>query len=419
MAINFVGGNKNNAGANTTILSNYTPTAGNAVIVFLSVNGAVTNVTCVDTNNNPLTAGPTATNGTTIIFSFYILYSKTGATSFTCNWTTSRVSSITLEEYSGANGINANLAGNSATGTSATASISVATEDNNDWIVCGLADVGNTLTASVGNSRQSVISGTSCRQILMDNTVASPSSVTCSATLTSSAWAVVAIELRLITPGFIQSAVGGTTAGTSTVVTISPKAKNLVIIGVALLLTSDSVSSITDSVGSTKYIFVTAINNSTAARIELWAGFVVGSPTTITVNFAITTAEVVIAEYEDVAVLGLNTTGIDTGTTATLSQTSEDINNVMVEVIAVAGNTTYSSGTPGTLRNSGTQNAVIGCALADNTSASANVSIQVNIVLGASIATAKAMVELRSVPVLFTVENLPCVMLDKLSIIAY
>lgn len=400
MAITFVNGTKNNATTNTTITGTYTPTAGNTVIVFLSVISSATNVTCKDNNNHFLTAGPTATNGTTHLFSFYMLGSNSGATSFICNWTTTGICSITVEEYSGVSLINAGLAGNSTTGTSAIASITVTTEDNNDWIVCGLVDAGNTLTASTGNSRQQVIAGTSARQILMDNTVVTAGSVTCSATLTSSAWAAVAIELRTLTPVFVQSAVGGATAGTSAIVTISPAAGNLVIIGVALLLTSDSVSSIVDSVGTTKYIFITAINNSTAARIELWAGFVIGAPTTITVNFATTTVEAVVAEYKNVKALGPFTSGITTGTTTILSLTTTDNNNYVVEVVAAGGNSTYSSGT-GTLRNSGTQNVVIGCALADNTTTSANTSLSVSVTLGTSLANAEAIVELRSVPPIY------------------
>jgi hypothetical protein len=199
MAIVQKGGNKNNATSATTVTVTYTPVnTKNVVIVFLTVN-ALINIQQVKTNDGTaLTAGPTTSNGSAHIYSFYASGTPAGTTSFVATWAVSAISSITVEEYEGPNAINASLAGNTATGISTTATISVTTEDANDWIVCGLADLGNTLTGSVGNARQQVTAGTAARHVLIDNTIASANICTCSATLTSSAWAAVAIELRLI-----------------------------------------------------------------------------------------------------------------------------------------------------------------------------------------------------------------------------
>lgn len=197
MAIAQVNGTKGNATAVTTITLTYTPTVGNSVLVFLQATAAITSVTCKDNNNNFLTAGPTATNGVQHLLSFYVPASITGATSFILAWTTSANCGAVLEEYSGSTSINAGLPANSNFGSSGTATITVTTEDANDWIVCGLADAGNNLTTTVGNQRQNVTAG-SVKINLVDNTVVTAGSVTCSATLTSTTWCAVAIELRFL-----------------------------------------------------------------------------------------------------------------------------------------------------------------------------------------------------------------------------
>ena len=400
MAIGYRGGQKSNSSGVSSAMVGYTPLTGNIVFVFLNLASSVTTVTCKDSNNVSLTAGPTVVN-TCAIYSFYYTVPASAPSSFTPNWGSNKAYSITIVEYSGATSVGTS---NFNSGSSNAPTITMTTQDANNWMVASLGDSSNTITYLTGNSRESVIVG-AAEQITLDNTRATTGSLTCAGTMISTTWVAVYIELRLILGPiqYVQSAKGGGTAATSAVVTISPAAGNLVVIGIALLLTSDSVSGITDSVGSTKYTFLTAINNSTAARIELWTGRIVGSPTTITVSFAITTAEVVIAEYSGVAVLGINKTGTASSTSASLTQTNEDNYNYMVEVAAAGGNTTFASGT-GTLRNSGTQNLVIGCALADNM-ATTQASVTVAITLGTSLANAEAMVELRTVPPLFVEPN--------------
>lgn len=200
MAITPVNGTKGNATGVTTITLTYTPTVGNPVLVFLQATAGITSVTCKDNNNNFLTAGPTAVNSVQHLFSFYIPASITGATSFILAWTTSANCGAVLEEYSGNASINAGLPGSSNVGSSATASITVTTDDANDWIVCALADAGNNLTTTVGTQRQNVIAG-SAKINLIDNTSVSPGSLTCTATLSSTQWCAVAIELRTTTLG--------------------------------------------------------------------------------------------------------------------------------------------------------------------------------------------------------------------------
>lgn len=185
----------------TTITCTFSPTAGNRTMVFFDSGAAITGatVTCADNNSNALTAGPTQVTGASVNAKEFDAIAITGATSYTCSWTggTSTAASMTAEDYSGSLGINRALSGNTATGTSGTASVSVTTEDANNWVICGIAGIANTFTVTVGNQRQNQ-STTSQKQVLLDNTSVLAGSVTCTATSTSQAWTAIAIELRTV-----------------------------------------------------------------------------------------------------------------------------------------------------------------------------------------------------------------------------
>src|SRR5438876_5474351 len=89
---------------------------------------------------------------------------------------------------------------NSGSGTALT--VSVTTQDNNNWVVAGFAQQGTTgtLSAQTGTLRQvKVTTGASywVKGALTDNTSATPASVTNSVTATQSTnWAAAALELR-------------------------------------------------------------------------------------------------------------------------------------------------------------------------------------------------------------------------------
>ncbi len=89
---------------------------------------------------------------------------------------------------------------NSGTGTALT--VSVTTQDNNNWVVGGFAQRGTTgtLSAQTGTLRQVKVStGVSnwVKGALTDNTSATPASVTNAVTATQSTdWAAAALELR-------------------------------------------------------------------------------------------------------------------------------------------------------------------------------------------------------------------------------
>jgi hypothetical protein len=198
MAIIPIGGNGVTTGAVSGLTESvtYSPTLGNTIVAFLSTNGAVTGIVAQDNLANNLTAGPTIGSAGSTIYSFYYPSVPTGVTSYTFTWTTSRISRIVIQEYSGATaGVNASLVGNTAGATSALATITVTLDEAADYVVFGFHG-SNGLTVTNGNLRQST-GGSPGSSLIVDCTSFSLSSVTASATLTSSAWAIIAIELRV------------------------------------------------------------------------------------------------------------------------------------------------------------------------------------------------------------------------------
>lgn len=187
------------SGSVTALTCTFTPTTGNSVVLFFDSAVAVSALGCADNNSNALAAGPTKTN-TGINYASFTGTAIAGANAYTCTWTTSTGASITGEDYSGVLSLNTALSGNTASGSSGTASITVTTEDANDWIVFGLVDGANTLTTTVGSERQNQ-STTGQKQVLVDNTSATPASVTGTATMTTTTWAAIAIELRTAASG--------------------------------------------------------------------------------------------------------------------------------------------------------------------------------------------------------------------------
>lgn len=197
MAIAFVGGAVADiAVIGTSMTVTYAATTGNILCAFATFATAPSALTVKDSNANLLTAGPTATN-TSLLTSFFYTASA-GVTSLVAAWTASRQGSLGVVEYSGVTGgVNAALAGNVAIGTSTLASITVTTEDANDWVVAGLGTGANTSTILVGNAREKSALSTA-KVNIGDNTAATPSLVTVSGTtLVSGNWEAIALELRL------------------------------------------------------------------------------------------------------------------------------------------------------------------------------------------------------------------------------
>lgn len=205
MAIAFVGGtNTASVVGQSGFTVSYGAIAGNVVVAYIGLGGPVTALTMKDNNGTVLTTGPTATVAATneIMSAFYT--AAAGVTAYTLAWTTSKGYGFALAEYSGVtNGVNAGLAGNTATGSSAAPMIIATTQDNNDWLVGGFNTGVNVFTVTNGTER-AVSSLTGNRTGVVDNTAAVAGAVTLGGTLlVSSFWSAALVELRV-------------TAGTST-----------------------------------------------------------------------------------------------------------------------------------------------------------------------------------------------------------
>jgi hypothetical protein len=201
MAINYISGAVNSASTSVNTISvTYSPTAGNTLVVFVGINVSNAGLTVVDNLSNSLTAGPTLTLGTSISSSCHYYTVPSGVTSITASWTTNRECGIVVLEYSGVVAVNASLSGNAVDGTSASPSITVTSQDANDYIVAGFV-CSQVFTMSTGTQRQHVASGT--HNYCGDNTSSTAGSITLGGSQTSANWIALAIELRasIGTPG--------------------------------------------------------------------------------------------------------------------------------------------------------------------------------------------------------------------------
>jgi hypothetical protein len=183
----------------TTCTVTVTPTTGNSVTPFLITSGTISSPSCADNNSNALSAGASESATSVVVYVFYGT-AISGATDYKCSWTTSRTAILLFMQYSATGGtlsFNASLSGNAGTASSASASLTVTTQDNNDYNVCAFANgSSNAFTVTVGTSRETGSQGV-FRGVLLDNTVATAGSLTCTATLTSALWVGASIEIRL------------------------------------------------------------------------------------------------------------------------------------------------------------------------------------------------------------------------------
>ena len=165
----YVGGNGvfQSGGATTETVA-YSPTAGNAAVLYFATGAAITGLTVKDNLGHTLSPG--STSG--LLATFYQYPVPAGVTSYTATWTTARQSSLTVEEYSGITAINASLPGNTASGSSGVATLTVTDEESGDITVYGFSSA-SILTATVGNQRHQT-TGSTARLTTVDNTSAGP-----------------------------------------------------------------------------------------------------------------------------------------------------------------------------------------------------------------------------------------------------
>lgn len=202
MAIAFVRTAQNRDGtAGSTLAVNMTVTAGDCVVVLIDYdNGAVLPSSVTDNagnayalrasklNNHLVTIWSTAANGTLAATSITATFPTTGVV----------LRSMIAADYSGVASLGLS-AGTS--GTSVSPSVSIVTQDPNNFVVAGMhsnSALSTTMASGTGNLRATIQAGAGSNcDGYVDNTGAGTGSITCSVSIPGSVtWAAVAIELR-------------------------------------------------------------------------------------------------------------------------------------------------------------------------------------------------------------------------------
>lgn len=209
-AIAFVDGASAGEASSDSTSHNLSATSqvtGNSCVMKISIdrtNSPSTTITGVsDTSSSTWTAGPTITNTGNTTIALYSAFNMLGnAVTVTVAYSATTWSTIAMECYSG------NVAfgnTNTSTGSSTTPSVSVTTQDANNWVVSGCSfrtSVGTSWSANVGALRRSYDGANTNSAAFgsIDNSSVSAGSVTTSATLGGSEeWACAGIEMRSTT----------------------------------------------------------------------------------------------------------------------------------------------------------------------------------------------------------------------------
>jgi hypothetical protein len=208
MAIAFVANQYSGtvSGSNQIVSGVFTPTAGNTLVAAITINSGSVTVSSVTTNAG---TGDTATfvarkvSGTCTVEIWYILSCQSSSSRMTVNLSGSTTASLICQEYSGVVAIGTN-ANNSAL-TASSLSVALTTQDTNNFSVVGLGSDGANAwnsSFSAGTFRQRGGTG-NANGVMGDGTAASPSSVTCTGSLSlgTGNLAGVAVELRTSSGG--------------------------------------------------------------------------------------------------------------------------------------------------------------------------------------------------------------------------
>jgi hypothetical protein len=175
-----------------------------------------------------------------------------------------------------------------------------------------------------------------------------------------------------------------------------------IVVGVAILNTTVSVSAITDTAGNS-YSLKSSINNGTAVRVELWEAHSITANASNVIAVTLSGSSLASAAYEEYAGASLGVGNIGTAATGTNANPEGDVatqdgNNWGVTAIAVASN----SGDTFTANLGTKRKAVIpalttaSIALVDNTSPAVVSGLRNGIVLSASRAWTAASLEFRT-----------------------
>jgi hypothetical protein len=271
--------------------------AGNTVKVGLAwktTTASISSVTATGCNFFPYKN--TTSNGTSESVAVWIGQNCPSISSVTVTLSAGSVWVTTVNEYSGVVAIGQVT---SATGSSANPSVSITIQDSSDWVVMESASVGSdgVPTANTGNLRSANLTGSTSSDVAAgacDDT-ASSGSVTCTDTITSSAWAAIGIELRTANPPdplLVQAMGTGTNAGSETANGVQfslPQAAlagNAIICGLTYPYSSSRTVSVTDNESNAWQKAVSVGSTTGDMTVALWyATNVAAGTVTITVTF--------------------------------------------------------------------------------------------------------------------------------------
>ncbi len=306
-----------------------------------------------------------------------------------------------VEEYSGvatSSPLDQQAGANGTSTTPATGSMS--TDKLGELMFCGVGSAGsNTFTAGTNYIVLQSTSFEADEHQILTGTTTQTGSFTLGSSL---AWA---LSCATFTPSagpisFVGTAVCTAFSAASGTVTRTQTAGNDVVVTVAIRTTTSTVSSVTDTGGSTYAARGPGINNGTVARMEIWSARSAAVSTSVTVNLGASSKFVAcVGEYSGVAALGAASTATGATTTPTIALTTQDANNFVVAGFAAQGTATFSANV-GALRGStntagGSASTNVGGALNDNGATTAS-SVTNTATLSASNSWAAEALELRS-----------------------
>lgn len=180
---------------------------GDDVFLFPGTNSnTITANSCSDGSNTWTKVGESRNSGGSHQMYVALFHSVIGTAvgSVTCTFSASVAGNAEQQalEYSGVAALGTNTTVNSGSSGSTNPSASITTVDNNDFVIAGFSAFACvTYTAQNGTIRTRAANNCTIGQALIENSSASPASVTDSATISSQPWAGIAVALRSTTGG--------------------------------------------------------------------------------------------------------------------------------------------------------------------------------------------------------------------------
>lgn len=357
--ITRIGGAHNNTGVSTapTSLSiPYSSSSGNTLVATCALGNTSSSISSITDSGSTWTLRAYINNGTAVRSELWSTTAggSVASKSFTIAMSAGTPASCALEEYSGVGSL-----GTTATsyGNSGNWSVTLTTQDANDFIVAGLGAnsyYGYSATAGTIQQKAGVTSNAGSdyvETVLCDNTAAAATSLSCASVSSPIAWAAVALELR-------TGAGGGSTSQPPVITNVA--ASNITATSATITWTTNTAASSQVQYGTTTGYGALSTNSSSLV-------------TSHTVNLSGLTA----STAYDYAVISSNATGqATTSANFTFSTSAAAPPPPTSEVIARVGgahNNTGSSTAPTSLSipySSSSGNTIVATCALGNTSSS-------------------------------------------------